>query len=163
VDTDADERADILFSEEIHVEHPLRLVVIDDDPILRESLTEGLPLLGAGFTVHQAEDGVAGLTRIIEDRPDCVIIDIRMPHLDGYQVVRAIRGDPATEHIPLIILSALAEDQDRLAGVLSGADMYLYKPVTLDTLVKAIHQAVNEGHAERMRRIEAIGKGEIEP
>ena len=136
----------------------LRLVVIDDDPILRESLTEGLPLLG-DFTVQQANDGVEGLTLITENPPDCVIIDIRMPHLDGYQLVRALRGDPATAEVPLIILSALSQDMDRLAGLLSGADTYLFKPVLLDTLAKAVHQACQVSQEERLKRLQMLDEG----
>jgi len=137
---------------------PLRVVVIDDDPVLRESLVEGLPLLG-DFVVQQASDGDEGLLTIAATIPDCIVADIRMPHLDGYHFVRAIRGDPATAGIPLILLSALAQDQDRLDGLLSGADIYLYKPVMLETLVQAIDAAIRISQSERDARTQMLGEG----
>jgi two-component system, OmpR family, response regulator len=127
------------------------LVVIDDDPILRESLAEGLPMIGA-FEVYQATDAIDGLHVVAAHRPDCVIVDVRMPQLDGYQFVRAMRGDADTAEIPLIILSALSEDVDRLAGFLSGADTYLNKPVTLETLVATIHEVMKISREERYKR-----------
>jgi len=138
----------------------LHLVVIDDDPNLRESLAEGLPMFG-NFTVQQANDGIEGLTFISTQHPDCVIVDIRMPRLDGYQLVRAIRGDPETSDIPLIMLSALSQDIDRLAGLLSGADLYLYKPVMLETLVRAIQESVRISREERIKRTLTLSEGEV--
>jgi DNA-binding response OmpR family regulator len=138
----------------------IHLVVIDDDPNLRESLAEGLPLFG-NFIVQQANDGVEGLNLISLHHPDCVIVDIRMPHLDGYQLVRAIRGDAETSDIPLIMLSALSQDMNRLAGLLSGADVYLYKPVMLETLVHAIQETVRISREERTKRALTLREGEV--
>src|SRR5262245_38273676 len=97
-----------------------RVLVVDDDPTLLANVAEGLNLLG-GYEVTAARDGIEGLERFFAVRPDCVVVDIRMPGLNGYQLVRALRGDPKTVQTPLVVLSALVQDHEQLAGLLSGA------------------------------------------
>lgn len=127
-----------------------RVLVIDDDPALLLNLSEGLDLLG-GFEVITARDGAEGLESFFAARPDCVVVDVRMPGLNGYQFVRALRGDSATAQTPIIVLSALVQDQEQLAGILSGADDYLIKPVRLVELVRAIDRAVHLSSEERLQ------------
>ena len=82
-----------------------------------------------------------------------------MPHLDGYQFVQAIRGDTTTEDIPLVIMSALVQDRDRLQGLMSGADQYLFKPVQLKTLIAAIHAAIQLGSTDRFEHLRHLSEG----
>ncbi len=131
------------------------VLIVDDDPDLLQLLTDGLELLGE-FHVIQAEDGVQGLELFFETRPDCVIIDVVMPGLDGYQLVRALRGDPESASTPLIMLTALAQDKNRFVGLAFGADQYLVKPVTPRELVNAVHRAVTVGSAERQERMQRL-------
>jgi CheY-like chemotaxis protein len=131
------------------------VLIIDDSPKLLKLLGEALAELG-GLRVVTAEDGAQGLQLYFETRPQCVVIDVKMPNLDGYQLVHALRGDPASAETPLVILSALAQDKDRLAGLLSGADCYLIKPVTPLELLAAIRQALALSAAERARRLQAL-------
>ena len=128
-----------------------RVLIVDDDPALIGLITDGLELAG-GYEVVAAQDGATGLERFFDVRPDCVVVDVRMPGLDGYQFVRALRGDPATAQIPIIVLSALVQDRDASAGLLSGADLYLFKPVTMADLLQAIRTATELTAAERQRR-----------
>jgi len=136
----------------------LRLLVIDDDPMLRESLADGLHLLG-DFDVIVATDGANGLEQVREYRPDGVIVDVRMPRLDGYQFIRSMRGDPATADIPIIVLSALSKDADRIHGELAGADAYLYKPVELSKLLRIITETLALTPQDRASRLQALSEG----
>lgn len=131
------------------------VLVVDDDPDLLQLLTDGLELLG-NFTVVSATDGMQGLERFFEIRPDCMIIDIKMPGLDGYQLVRALRGDPDSASTPLIILSALAQEQNQFAGLALGADDYLVKLVDIYDVVAAVQRAVQIAPEERQRRMQAL-------
>jgi DNA-binding response OmpR family regulator len=128
------------------------VLLIDDDPTLTAPLQEALELL-AGYAVTVASDGANGLEALSARRPDCVVVDIRMPGVDGYQLIRTVRGDPETADIPMIVLSALAQEEQTLAGFLSGADAYLHKPIDLDELLIAIKQAIELTATERQRRL----------
>jgi CheY-like chemotaxis protein len=129
------------------------ILVVDDNLDLLELLREGL---SAHFTILLARNGADGLTRATEARPDCAIIDIRMPEIDGLQLVRTLRGDPQTRDMPLIILTALPEEQGLLAGLLSGADRYLTKPALPSELIPAIHETIALSAQERTRRLRTL-------
>ncbi len=131
------------------------VLVVDDSADLRALVAESLRKLG-NFTVVTAEDGAAGLQRYFEIRPDCVVIDVRMPGLDGYQLIRALRGDPASSATPLVILSAMIQEKDRLAGFISGTDEYLMKPVSPLQLVQTIGEVIGRSELERRRRLQAM-------
>src|SRR5947209_3871292 len=134
---------------------PRRVLVVDDDPALLTALAEGLELVG-GYEVTACSDGASGLEHFFSVRPDCVVVDVRMPGLNGYQFVRALRGDPETAQTPIIVLSALVQDHEQLAGLLSGADAYLTKPVKIVDLVMTIDHAVRLTADERRRRVRAL-------
>ncbi|MFI5273114.1 MAG: response regulator [Ktedonobacterales bacterium] len=131
------------------------VLVVDDNAELRELVAESLRKLG-GFAVVTAEDGVEGLQRYFDIRPDCVVIDVKMPRLDGYQLIRALRGDPDSSATPLVILSAMVQQADRLAGYLSGVDEYLVKPVSPLDLVRTIGQVISRSAEERRARLETL-------
>ena len=105
-----------------------------------------------GFHVLTAANGAEGLQIIAQQPPDCVVIDVMMPELNGYQLVRALRGDPVSTAIPLIILTALTQEKDRLAGIFSGVDQYLVKPVKPGALAEAIRAAMTITADEREAR-----------
>jgi CheY-like chemotaxis protein len=138
-----------------------RVLVVDDDPALLTALTDGLELVG-GYEVISACDGAAGLERFFTAQPDCVVVDVRMPGLNGYQFVRALRGDPETAETPIIVLSALVQDHEQLAGLLTGADAYLTKPVKIVDLVMTIDEAVRLTAEERGRRARDLARGALE-
>jgi CheY-like chemotaxis protein len=134
---------------------PVRILIVDDDPILSASIVDGLQLLG-GYEVLQAQDGAEGLAVFFRERPDCIVADIRMPDINGYQMIRAIRGDPASAHTPIVVLSALVQNTDQMIGNLSGADVYLFKPVDIDILIQEIERALHmtpESRKERLRQL----------
>lgn len=131
------------------------VLVVDDSADLRALVAESLRKLG-NFTVVTADDGVEGLQRYFEIHPDCVVIDVKMPGLDGYQLVRALRGDPASRATPLVILSAMIQQKDRLAGFISGVDEYLMKPVGPLQLVQTIREVIGRSETERQQRLQAL-------
>lgn len=130
---------------------PRRVLLIDDDALLLDAMRAGLEVVG-GYDVVAVSDGATGLERFFAAQPDCVVVDVRMPGLNGYQFVRALRGDPATAQTPIIVLSALVQDHEQLAGLLTGADAYLTKPIKIAKLVQAIEQATRLTAEERRQQ-----------
>ncbi len=112
-----------------------RVLLVDDDAAIRRSLGRGLRL--NGFAVDLADGGRGALTRLADAPPDVVVLDISMPDVDGIEVCRRLRTDG--NDIPVLMLSALDEVTDRVAGLQAGADDYLVKPFALDELVLRLH------------------------
>ncbi len=132
-----------------------KVLVIDDNPTIVELIKYAVNLQGA-YQVVVAYDGVQGLERVFIERPDCVIIDVKMPKMDGYQLVRCLRGDARTADIPLIILSAMTREEDQMTGLLSGADEYLTKPFKPTALNAAIERVLRLTPADRQRRTDSL-------
>jgi DNA-binding response OmpR family regulator len=135
------------------------ILLVDDNIALLDLLTNSLRYIG-GFRVLNAPDGATGLEMAVNERPDCIVIDVVMPGIDGFQLAHALRGDPETAEIPLVMLTALAQEQNRMAGVLSGADRYLVKPVKIPDLIEAIQAAIATSHAEREQRLRRLAEEE---
>jgi DNA-binding response OmpR family regulator len=133
----------------------ITVLIIDDNLQLLQMLSKGLPLAGP-FTVLTASDGEQGLEQCLTQHPDCLVIDVKMPQLNGYQLVRALRGDAETAEIPLILLTALVQDQERFAGLAAGTDRYLIKPVTPRELAAAIQDVVALSAQERERHYQQL-------
>ncbi|MGO8947132.1 MAG: response regulator [Ktedonobacterales bacterium] len=134
---------------------PTSVLLIDDNADLLDLLSRAIRYLGQ-FNVLRAKDGESGLELAVATHPACIVVDIVMSGLDGYQLVRALRGDPDTADIPVVMLTALAQDRNRLAGFLSGADRYLVKPVKPQDLVVVIQQAIASSGEERTSRLRAL-------
>lgn len=137
-----------------------RVLIIDDSPMIVE-LIRSVVTLNGSYAALVAYDGVAGLELFYRERPDCVIVDVKMPRMDGYQVVRCIRGDNASANTPLIILSALNEEADHLTGLLSGVDEYLAKPFKPSTLRATLERVMSITPEERTHRIEHLAATEF--
>ncbi len=112
-----------------------RVLVVDDDEAIRTALERALSL--EGFAVSTVDGGRAALEAIARERPDVVVLDVAMPDLDGVSVTRSLRG--GGEPLPILILSARDEIDDRVAGLQAGADDYLVKPFALAELVARLH------------------------
>ncbi len=102
------------------------VLVVDDDPVIQRLLKVNFEM--EGYVVLIASDGVEGLERAQAERPDIVVLDVMMPKLSGLDVARALKSDPATSSIPVLLLSAKAQEADLRAGDQTGADGYLTKP-----------------------------------
>lgn len=103
-----------------------RVLVVDDDAVTLEVLRTVLDL--EEFTVATAPDGDTALALLRESVPDAVVLDVMMPGLDGYAVCRAIKADPTTRDVPVLLLTAKDLEEDRANGVAAGCDAYLTKP-----------------------------------
>jgi DNA-binding response OmpR family regulator len=104
----------------------LKVLVIDDDPVILELLRVNFEI--EGFDVVCARDGNEGLAMAQELHPDVVISDIMMPRRDGLQLLSDLKGDPRTEDLPVILLSAKAQKSEVQHGLDLGADDYITKP-----------------------------------
>ncbi len=138
-----------------------KVLVIDDNPTIVELIKYAINLQGA-YHVLVAYDGVQGLERVYTDHPDCVIIDVKMPRMDGYQLVRCLRGDVRTVDTPMIILSAMTREEDQITGFLSGVDEYLTKPFKPSALNAAIERVLRLTPAERQRRMDHLVQTQTE-
>lgn len=106
------------------------VLVVDDDPTVREVVCSYLR--ADGYQVGEADDGEAALVMICQSRPDLVVLDVMLPGLDGLEVCRQIRTRGS---LPIILLTALGEEEDRVVGLEMGADDYLTKPFSPRELV----------------------------
>lgn len=129
-----------------------KVLLIDDDRDLLPSMVMLLEEL-SDFTIVTADNGLKGLERIVSERPDCVVVDVRMPQLNGYQLVQTLRGDPATADVPLIILSALVQERDQWIGLAVGVDRYLTKPVSAEDLIATIIEVTQRGDDDRIAQL----------
>jgi CheY-like chemotaxis protein len=133
------------------------VLLVDDNVDLLELLTNSLRYIG-GFRVLNAPNGATGLEMALNEHPDCIVIDVLMPGIDGFQLAHALRGDPETVAIPLVMLTALAQEENQLAGLLSGADRYLVKPVKIPDLIEAIEGAIATSLVEREQTLRRLAE-----
>ena len=102
------------------------VLVVDDSPMLREMIS-GL-LDKSGLTISVAKDGQEAMEKISANPPDLVVLDVVMPNMNGYELCRWVKGDPATENVLVILCSSKSEEFDRYWGIKQGADAYVIKP-----------------------------------
>jgi DNA-binding response OmpR family regulator len=121
-----------------------RVLVVDDDPDIRRLLGE---LLGrAGYAVHEAPDGRAGLREVHSWRPDLVILDVNMPELDGFATLERIRD---LSEVPVLMLTARGEELERVRGLQAGADDYVAKPFGRQELTARVQALLRRAGAAR--------------
>jgi two-component system alkaline phosphatase synthesis response regulator PhoP/two-component system response regulator VicR len=124
---------------------PLKVLVCDDERHIVRLIQVNLER--QGYIVVTAFDGKEGLEKIRSEKPNLVVLDVMMPYMDGFEVLKTIRREPETENLPVIMLTAKAQDKDVFEGYHYGADMYLTKPfnpMELVTFVKRIAQGQDD-------------------
>jgi CheY-like chemotaxis protein len=114
------------------------VLVVDDDPVIRRLIKVNLEL--EGFDVAEAVDGQAALDAIAVRTPDVVVLDVAMPRVDGLATTAALRADPATSDIKIVIVSARAQQADVRRGIEVGADSYLTKPFEPEALIRCVRE-----------------------
>jgi DNA-binding response OmpR family regulator len=118
------------------------LLVVDDEQDLR-TLT-ARRLRRAGFDVGEARDGEDAWEQILARRPLALVLDVRMPRLDGIELTRRIRDDERTSNIGIVLLTASVEERQQAAGADAGSDAYLRKPCTADQLLDAVRGVLDD-------------------
>src|SRR5687768_10149664 len=121
---------------------PTRILVVDDDAWILRMVTTVLEK--RGYDIQVAKDGEEGLERAQRDRPDLIITDVMMPKLDGWALVKKLRSTPELAFVPVIFLTALGSEEDRIRGFRLGADDYLAKPFRFEELDLRVAKALRQ-------------------
>lgn len=129
---------------------PLKVLVCDDERHIVRLIQVNLER--EGYKVVTAYDGKEGLEKVQSEKPDLMVLDVMMPYMDGFEVLKTLRRDAATADLPVIMLTAKAQDKDVFEGYTYGADMYLTKPFNpreLIAFVKRISTGGSDGGSNR--------------
>jgi len=138
------------------------ILIIEDDPDIRELLS--VSLAKEGWKLLMAEDGETGLAKLGEADPDCIVLDIMLPGMDGLEILRALKADPLRRRLPVIMTTAKGEESDVVAGLELGAEDYVVKPYSPKVLAARIRAALRRtvdlpSHPFRAETL--IAKGDI--
>jgi DNA-binding NarL/FixJ family response regulator len=136
-----------------------RLLVVDDDPGLLRAVAE--TFRAEGYEVTTARRGLEALGIIAQSLPDLIVSDIRMPGMDGYELVRNLRASARARLIPIVFLTAKDETADRIAGFQTGVDAYLTKPFEPDELVAVVTNILKRIESMRAEIASLFGRSEI--
>ena len=139
-----------------------RVLVVDDEENNRQLLR--VILEAQGHRVFEAVDGIGALERVVEDRPDVVLLDVLMPKMNGNDVCRKLKGSPQTASIPVILISGLRTREDMLKGIEAGANDFLSKPIDTRDVTLRVRNAVQTSHLyerleesyNRLQKLEAL-------
>lgn len=117
-----------------------RILIVDDDHQI--SAGTSIRLQAAGYDTLIAHDGAQGLATAHHQHPDAIVLDVRMPVMDGLECLSQLKNDPATKEIPVVMLSASVVDEE--AALDAGARYFLRKPFAGKLLLEAVHAATSE-------------------
>lgn len=135
-----------------------RILVVEDEEDLASLVQVNLSL--AGYDVVVAPTGEAGLRAVAEEAPDAVLLDVMLPGVDGWSVLRSVKEDRATQDLPVVMLTALSEERDLIRGHLQGAVEYVTKPFEMRRLLETVEAVLREPtpdeRDERRRRTRAM-------
>ena len=126
---------------------PEKVLVVDDEPDVIDLVTANLSL--DGYDVYSARDGAEAMSVAREVQPDCILLDVMMPKVDGYEACRALRADPTTRGAAILMLTAKFRSADKLEGFSSGADDYILKPFDIRELQARVAMSVGRRRALR--------------
>ena len=133
-----------------------RVLLVDDDALLTELLTEYLT--AEGLNVHSVPDGEAGVHEILTGQYDVVVLDSMMPKMNGLDVLKNVRSQST---VPIIMLTAKGEVEDRIIGLELGADDYVIKPFSPRELVARVRALLRRAHAEAEPQLEVLDFGDL--
>src|SRR5712672_2871641 len=124
-----------------------RILIVEDEKDVVDLLILNLRKAG-GFAVSTASDGAAGLTKARAEKPDFIILDLMLPKMPGLEVCKLLKSDSATRHIPILMLTARAEEIDRIVGLEFGADDYVTKPFSPREVILRIKAILRRGREQ---------------
>lgn len=119
-----------------------RILVVDDEMDLVETLRFSLEL--EGYEVLTSYNGEEALHLARNNQPDLILLDVMLPKMDGYKVCRLLKFDARYKHIPILMLTAKAQEKDRITGQETGADEYITKPFEMEDLMKKIRKYLGQ-------------------
>lgn len=131
------------------------ILVVDDDPGMSKFICSSLE--EHGYKAHRAKDGAAGLSKLKSEKVDLLVLDIELPGLSGLQLLEAIRRDPATAALPVIMLTVKNEEEFKLKGLKGGADDYLVKPFSPKELAARVEAVLRRSRPEGAETLQASG------
>jgi type IV pilus assembly protein PilB len=134
---------------------PARILVVDDSPTMVHVISYFLQL--EGYTVESANDGEQGLAAVRRAAPDLIVTDVDMPRMNGFEMVRALRVDPLTAEIPILMLTARTSVENETEGLATGADDYVAKPVEPRRLGARVRALLARARRDRARGITGPG------
>jgi DNA-binding response OmpR family regulator len=138
------------------------ILIVEDEIDVIDLLTLSLRKAG-GFTISTATDGVAGLEKARSEKPAFLILDLMLPKVSGLEICRILKSDPGTRHIPIMMLTAKAEEIDRIVGLEFGADDYVTKPFSPREVVLRIQAIMRRGEAKAEEEHLSAGDIVIDP
>jgi len=119
-----------------------KVLVIEDDPVERQVLLQALK--NSGYVSYGAQTGEEGLTLFKKVKPDVVLLDVVLPGIDGWDVLKKIKSGPLSRKVPVIMITAKSENTDKITGYEIGADFYVTKPYNISKLLPIIRNIVSE-------------------
>ena len=137
-----------------------RILVVEDDPDIAHLVARYLDK--GGFTTELAGSGRDALTAISQRRPDLLVLDLMLPHVDGLEVCRVIRANSETAAMPIIMVTARAEEAERITGLELGADDYLAKPFSPNELVARVRALLRRTQRLPVARENTLSYGPID-
>jgi DNA-binding response OmpR family regulator len=124
---------------------PATILVADDEQDIRELVAYRLSR--AGYTIIEARDGQEAFELAVDQSPDMAVLDVMMPRLNGFDLTGRLRHTPATQRLPILLMSASVQEVDISRGFAAGADGYLTKPFTPDQLLTRVRDVLSRGAA----------------
>ena len=134
-----------------------RILIVDDEPAIREMVAVALEL--ADFDVLEAENAQRGHEIIVDERPDLVLLDWMLPSVTGIELARRLKRDETTNEVPIIMLTAKSEEDNKIQGLDAGADDYITKPFSTRELIsriKAVLRRASSVAAEKAIEVEGL-------
>ncbi|RJP31129.1 MAG: response regulator [Actinobacteria bacterium] len=129
-----------------------RVLVVDDDPMVTRLVRINLEL--EQFEVEEAWDGKTAMKILRESPPDLLVLDIMMPQMDGWEILKQMRDDEGLKELPVVILTAKVQDENIAKGWRMGADGYIVKPFNPVNLAESLNAVLSSSYEERLARRE---------